>query len=60
LKHEPPNDRFLETLINNRASWKNEKELAKIVNKMQRGKSLKKKEFAKVHWVLWEIGHHRY
>ena len=60
MEHEPLNDRFLQTLINNQASWKNEKEFVKIVKKMQKGKNLKKKEFAKVQCVLWEIGHHRY
>jgi hypothetical protein len=31
-------------------------EFAKIVEKMQRGKQLKKKEFAKIHWFIWEKG----
>jgi hypothetical protein len=33
VKHEPQNDRFLETLINNRKSWENEKEFAKNFKK---------------------------
>ena len=53
MKHEPLNDRFLETLRKTQANWENDKEFAKIVKKMEKGKNLKKKEFAKVHWVLW-------
>ena len=59
VKHELINERVLETLINNQASWENEKEFARIVKKMEKGKNLKKDEFAKVHWALWEMGHHR-
>ena len=47
---------FLSVLINNREEWKYDKEFSKIVEKMQRGKNLKKKEFSKIHWFLWEKG----
>jgi hypothetical protein len=56
LKHEPSNDRFLETLRKNRTNWETDKDLAKIVKKMGKGKNLSKKEFSKVHWLLWDIG----
>jgi len=59
VKHAPLNDRFLETLINNRASWENEKEFSKVVKKMEQGKNLKLNEFNKFRWILWEIEHHR-
>ena len=49
--------RFLETLRKTRTKWGSDKELSKIVKKMEKGKDLKKSEFAKVHWVLWDIGH---
>ena len=51
------NVRFLETLRKTRPKWENDKELTKIVKKLEKGKNLKEKEFAKVHWVLWDIGH---
>ena len=53
---EQQNTRFLNVLIKNREDWKHNKELAKIVKKMQRGKHLKKKEFTKIHWFIWEKG----
>jgi len=49
--------RFLETLRKTRTKWESDKELSKIVKKMEKRKNLKKSEFAKVHWVLWDIGH---
>lgn len=54
---EQQNELFLRTIIQNREYWKHNKEFAKIVKKMENGKNLKKKEFAKIHWLLWEIGH---
>jgi hypothetical protein len=57
LAHEPITDRFLETLRKNQANWQNNKEFVKIVKKMEEGKNLKKKEFSKVQWILWKIGH---
>jgi hypothetical protein len=57
VKYEPPTDRFLETLRKTRTNWQNDKELAQIVKKMEKRKNLKKKEFSKVLWLLWEIGH---
>ena len=56
VAHEPITDRFLETLRKNQANWQNDKEFAKIVKKMEKGKNLKKKEFSKVQWILWKIG----
>jgi hypothetical protein len=60
VTHEPQNATFLETIRKTRATWENDKELAKIVKKMEKGKNLKKKEFDKVHWALWERGHYHY
>jgi hypothetical protein len=37
--------------------WKYDREFAKIVTKMEKGKNLKKKEFDKIHWFIWTIGH---
>ena len=51
------NARFLETIRKTRTDWKQDKELSKIVKKMEKGKNLRKKEFAKIHWFLWNIGH---
>ena len=48
---------FLKTLLQNRESWKHDKKFAKIVKKMEKGKNLKKKEFAKIHWFIWNMGH---
>jgi hypothetical protein len=56
VKHEPLNDRFLETLRKNSPKWETDKDLAKIVKKMQKGKNLSKKEFSKLHWLLRDIG----
>jgi len=47
---------FLKVILKNHADWKYDKEFANIVEKMQNGKNLKKKEFAKVHWFIWEKG----
>jgi hypothetical protein len=57
VKHELASDRFLETLRKSKSKWQNDKEFAKIVEKMEKGKNLKKKEFSRVLWVFWEIGH---
>jgi hypothetical protein len=53
---EQQNARFLNVILKNREDWKHNKEFAKIVEKMQRGKHLKKKEFTKIHWFIWEKG----
>lgn len=47
---------FLNVLLKNREDWKYSKEFAKIVEKMQRGKQLKRKEFSRIHWFIWEKG----
>jgi hypothetical protein len=57
MHFEQQNELFLKTIIQNREYWKHNKEFAKIVKKMEKGKNLKKKEFAKIHWLIWEIGH---
>ena len=54
------NARFLETIRNTHTDWDQDKELSEIVKKMEKGKNLKKKEFAKIHWALWERGHNRF
>jgi hypothetical protein len=53
---EQQNARFLNVILKNREDWKHNKEFAKFVEKMQRGKHLKKKEFTKIHWFIWEKG----
>jgi hypothetical protein len=57
VKYEPTTDRFLETIRKTHSNWQNDKELTQIVKKMEKRKNLKKKEFSKVLWLLWEIGH---
>jgi len=57
MNHELLTDRFLETLRKNQTNWQNDKELKRIVKKMEKGKNLRKKEFTKIHWLLWKIGH---
>ena len=57
VANEQITDRFLETLRKYRINWQNDKEFVKIVKKMEEGKNLKKKEFSKVQWILWKIGH---
>jgi hypothetical protein len=56
MQLEQQNARFLNILIKNREDWKHNKDFAKIVEKMQKGKQLKKKEFTKIHWFIWEKG----
>jgi hypothetical protein len=51
------NVRFLEMIRNTHSNWEQDRELSKIFKKMEKGKNLKKKEFAKVHWALWEEGY---
>ena len=46
----------LKAVTKDRKYWQHDKEFAKIVEKMKKGKKLKKKEFAKIHWFLWEKG----
>jgi hypothetical protein len=48
---------FLRTIIQNLEHWKYDKELGKIVTKMEKGINLNKKEFDKIHWLIWNIGH---
>jgi hypothetical protein len=56
MQLEQQNALFLETIKRNYPNWEREKEFSKIVKKIERGKNLKKKEFAKIHWFLWEKG----
>jgi len=46
----------LNALMKDRKYWRHDKEFLKIVEKMKKGKNLKKKEFSKIHWFLWEKG----
>jgi len=46
----------LKTVIKNSKDWQHDKEFSKIVEKLKKGKKLKKKEFTKIHWFLWEKG----
>ena len=46
----------LKAVIKNRKGWQHDKEFSKIVEKMKKGKKLKKKEFTKINWFLWEKG----
>jgi hypothetical protein len=48
---------LLKTIQQKHERWKHDKEFAKIVTKMEKGKNLKKKEFDKIHWFIWNIGH---
>jgi hypothetical protein len=50
------NEMVLKTVIKNRKEWKHDREFSKIVEKMKKGKKLKRKEFSKIHWFLWEKG----
>ena len=50
------NMKFLIVLEKTRELWDNDKQFAKIVQKMQKGKNLKRKEFDKVHAHLREYG----
>ena len=43
--------KFLVTLSKTRNQWKNDKQFKKIIQKMEQGKNLKKKEFDK----FWSI-----
>lgn len=60
MEHQLLTDRFLETLKKTQTNWQNDKELVKIIRKMEQGKNLKNKEFSKIQWVLWEKGHCHY
>jgi hypothetical protein len=48
-EEEPLNVKFLRALEKTRSMWYNDKQLAKIIKKMERGKNLKRKEFDKVY-----------
>lgn len=47
---------FLSAVAKTRKSWNNDKQFQKIVEKMEKGKNLKRKEFEKVYSVLREQG----
>jgi hypothetical protein len=47
---------FLNAVIKTRKSWNNDKQFKKIVEKMEKGKNLKRKEFEKVYSMLREQG----
>jgi hypothetical protein len=51
---EPLNAKFLRALEKTRILWDNDKQLTKIVQKMQKGKNLKRKEFDKVYFYIRE------
>jgi hypothetical protein len=46
------NSKLLKTLLDNNKSWEKDREPTKIVNKMEKGKNLKKKEFSRVYWLI--------
>jgi hypothetical protein len=50
--------KFLNTLKKTRKLWRNEKLFSKIVEKMQKGKNLKPKEFSVVQSYLRESRQH--
>ena len=50
------NAMVLRTLLKNHEDWKYDIEFSKIVEKIKDGKKLKKREFTKIHWFLWEKG----
>ncbi len=60
MQLEQQNTRFLNAILNIRPNWEHDKEMVKIVKKMEKGKSLKRKEFAKIHWTLWEMEHQKH
>ena len=57
MQLEEQNVLLLRAVLQNREHWKYDKEIRKIVEKMQKGKNLKKNEFSKIHWLIWNIGH---
>jgi hypothetical protein len=54
LRQEPLNLKFLRALEKTREIWDNDKQFSRIVQKMQKGKNLKREEFDKVHLYLRE------
>jgi hypothetical protein len=57
VRPEEQNTLLLRTIQQKHERWKYDREFAKIVTKMEKGKNLKKKEFDKIHWFIWNIGH---
>ena len=51
---EPLNVKFLRALEKTRSKWNNDKQFTKIVEKMKKGKNLKRKEFETVYLCLRE------
>ncbi len=56
---EPANLKLLRAVEKTRILWENQKQYAKIVKKMQKGKNLKRKEFDKVHFYIREYLQYR-
>jgi hypothetical protein len=44
--------RTIQILKKSKTNWKNEKELSKVVNKIEKKKKLKRKEFMKVYEII--------
>ncbi len=58
IDQEPLNVKFLKAVEKTRAIWDDDRQFRKIVQKMQKGKNLKRKEFDKVHSYLREYCQH--
>ncbi len=56
---EPANLKLLRAVEKTHILWNNEKQYTKIVQKMKKGKNLKKKEFDKVHFYIQEYLQYR-
>jgi hypothetical protein len=57
IQLQQQNTIFLEAIRNTRTNWEHDKELNKIVKKMEKGKNLKKNEFTRIYWALWKKEH---
>lgn len=52
ISNEERLSRTLKILRKSKTNWKNEKELSKVVNKIEKEKKLKRKEFMKVYEII--------
>jgi len=59
IQEETINAKFLKALKKTRKNWENDKKFAKIVQKMKKGKNLKRKEFDRLYFLLREKGQYQ-
>ena len=56
MEEEPPHHKLLRALIKTRGNWESDKQFTKILQKIEKGKNLKREEFDRVYVMIRETG----